>query len=43
MLVPAIELLDSLTQSSYKRQEANITKLLQNQNAFLMLAIERSQ
>ena len=26
MLIPAIELLDSLTQSSYKRQEVNIAK-----------------
>ena len=39
MLVLAIELLDSLTQSSYKRQEVR----WQNQNAFLMLVIERSQ
>jgi hypothetical protein len=39
MLALAIDLLDSLTQSSYKRQEVR----WQNQNAFLMLVIERSQ
>ena len=35
MLALAIELIDSLTQSSYKRQEVRC----QNQNVFLMLFI----